>query len=357
MYFRKVGCCGSDLARVRPPCLDAEGANRGLGCGNPQAIAALRLGESVLDLGSGAASTLRAACIDGCSREAGTNNRKGRAPVGPHAILTRSGVHSPLRADCRGQCARGVRGAACILCESKRCGRPRRPRRRIHRRRERRRRERLVFRAGRRALRFPDGAERRSQRRIERRAAAHRGRSLRQRVADVRPRLSVQPLRILELLHFSGNEVLRSCTRPELHHDRPALRGRPQCPHAPLGRDEDLHARPVRCPAQRDRPRHIRLLESVQPALRFAGFLGDDRIVGFIGTDTQLWQCTYGNPMAYVAFTDSGCASRIRYGTSPMPDANYVSCLTSAYASRRWDCASTGTHFVMSQTVRPLGGP
>ena len=31
-----------------------EGANLGLGCGNPQAIAALKPGESVLDLGSGA---------------------------------------------------------------------------------------------------------------------------------------------------------------------------------------------------------------------------------------------------------------------------------------------------------------
>jgi SAM-dependent methyltransferase len=31
-----------------------EGANLGLGCGNPQAIAALRRGETVLDLGSGA---------------------------------------------------------------------------------------------------------------------------------------------------------------------------------------------------------------------------------------------------------------------------------------------------------------
>lgn len=31
-----------------------EGANLGLGCGNPQALAALRLGERVLDLGSGA---------------------------------------------------------------------------------------------------------------------------------------------------------------------------------------------------------------------------------------------------------------------------------------------------------------
>lgn len=56
-----VGCCGpnpeaslalgytaEDLASV------PEGANLGLGCGNPQAIAALRPGETVLDLGSGA---------------------------------------------------------------------------------------------------------------------------------------------------------------------------------------------------------------------------------------------------------------------------------------------------------------
>lgn len=55
------GCCGQnpdnslglgyteeDLAAV------PEGANLGLGCGNPQAIAALGKGETVLDLGSGA---------------------------------------------------------------------------------------------------------------------------------------------------------------------------------------------------------------------------------------------------------------------------------------------------------------
>ncbi|AKU96249.1 SAM-dependent methyltransferase [Labilithrix luteola] len=42
-----LGYTDEDLSSV------PEGANMGLGCGNPQAIAALRLGETVLDLGSG----------------------------------------------------------------------------------------------------------------------------------------------------------------------------------------------------------------------------------------------------------------------------------------------------------------
>jgi SAM-dependent methyltransferase len=62
-----AGCCGpaapegadaADSARMgySEAELQAvpEGANLGLGCGNPQAIAALRPGETVLDLGSGA---------------------------------------------------------------------------------------------------------------------------------------------------------------------------------------------------------------------------------------------------------------------------------------------------------------
>lgn len=44
----KLGYSSEDLAAV------PEGANLGLGCGNPQAIAGLRTGETVLDLGSGA---------------------------------------------------------------------------------------------------------------------------------------------------------------------------------------------------------------------------------------------------------------------------------------------------------------
>jgi arsenite methyltransferase len=42
-----LGYSAEDLAAV------PEGANMGLGCGNPQAIAALKVGETVLDLGAG----------------------------------------------------------------------------------------------------------------------------------------------------------------------------------------------------------------------------------------------------------------------------------------------------------------
>jgi len=57
-----TGCCGpgaqatsdalgySDEERLGVP----EGSDLGLGCGNPQAIAELKSGERVLDLGSGA---------------------------------------------------------------------------------------------------------------------------------------------------------------------------------------------------------------------------------------------------------------------------------------------------------------
>jgi arsenite methyltransferase len=45
---RKLGYSDEELASV------PDGANLGLGCGNPQAIAALRAGEVVLDLGAGA---------------------------------------------------------------------------------------------------------------------------------------------------------------------------------------------------------------------------------------------------------------------------------------------------------------
>jgi ubiquinone/menaquinone biosynthesis C-methylase UbiE len=45
---RKLGYSEADLAAV------PEGANLGLGCGNPVALASLKLGQTVLDLGSGA---------------------------------------------------------------------------------------------------------------------------------------------------------------------------------------------------------------------------------------------------------------------------------------------------------------
>ena len=45
---RRMGYSEAELAAV------PEGANLGLGCGNPQAIAAIQSGETVVDLGSGA---------------------------------------------------------------------------------------------------------------------------------------------------------------------------------------------------------------------------------------------------------------------------------------------------------------
>lgn len=63
----ETGCCGSTCCSGPAPELShamgyttqemaavPDGANLGLGCGNPQAIAALKTGEVVLDLGSGA---------------------------------------------------------------------------------------------------------------------------------------------------------------------------------------------------------------------------------------------------------------------------------------------------------------
>ncbi|HEY3909273.1 MAG TPA: arsenite methyltransferase [Stellaceae bacterium] len=44
----RMGYSAADLAMV------PDGANLGLGCGNPQAIAAIRPGETIVDLGSGA---------------------------------------------------------------------------------------------------------------------------------------------------------------------------------------------------------------------------------------------------------------------------------------------------------------
>lgn len=57
------GCCGNDALADKARVMGysaaemaaiPEGANLGLGCGNPQAIASLRPGEVVVDLGSGA---------------------------------------------------------------------------------------------------------------------------------------------------------------------------------------------------------------------------------------------------------------------------------------------------------------
>ncbi len=45
---KKIGYTGEDIGSV------PEGANLGLGCGNPVALASLKEGETVLDLGAGA---------------------------------------------------------------------------------------------------------------------------------------------------------------------------------------------------------------------------------------------------------------------------------------------------------------
>src|SRR5438046_1233800 len=59
-----AGCCGSPTTPRDPSCGMSyseaelaslpEGADLGLGCGNPQALAAMRPGEVIIDLGSGA---------------------------------------------------------------------------------------------------------------------------------------------------------------------------------------------------------------------------------------------------------------------------------------------------------------
>src|SRR6516165_12825593 len=49
---RRMGYSEAELAAV------PEGANLGLGCGNPQVIAAMQPGEVVVDLGSGAGLTV-----------------------------------------------------------------------------------------------------------------------------------------------------------------------------------------------------------------------------------------------------------------------------------------------------------
>ena len=63
-----VGCCGSNATPRDASCgmgySDAElaslpeGADLGLGCGKPRALAAMRPGEIVVDLGSGAAGSI-----------------------------------------------------------------------------------------------------------------------------------------------------------------------------------------------------------------------------------------------------------------------------------------------------------
>ena len=59
---RQMGYSEAELAAV------PGGANLGLGCGNPQAIAALQPGETVVDLGSGAGFDCLLAAPEGIER-------------------------------------------------------------------------------------------------------------------------------------------------------------------------------------------------------------------------------------------------------------------------------------------------
>ncbi len=61
MLWQRDGCCRSENSydqRLGYSTVDVasvpEGSNLGLGCGNPMAIASIRPGETILDLGSGA---------------------------------------------------------------------------------------------------------------------------------------------------------------------------------------------------------------------------------------------------------------------------------------------------------------
>ncbi|HEY4013327.1 MAG TPA: hypothetical protein VGM06_08315 [Polyangiaceae bacterium] len=78
-------------------------------------------------------------------------------------------------------------------------------------------------------------------------------------------------------------------------------------------------------------------------------------VEGLLNSDSTLWEATYGNPTAFVAFTDEGCAAEVRFGNETPATPDFAAGLTAIYAARRWDCASSGTHFVMIHTVRPIG--
>ncbi|HET6372928.1 MAG TPA: methyltransferase domain-containing protein [Candidatus Polarisedimenticolia bacterium] len=59
-----TGCCGSDSAKTPAP--DAHGARTSFGCGDPLALAEIREGQTVLDIGSGpGADALAAARLVG----------------------------------------------------------------------------------------------------------------------------------------------------------------------------------------------------------------------------------------------------------------------------------------------------
>jgi hypothetical protein len=85
---RQMGYSDTELAAV------PDGANLGLGCGNPQAIAALKPGEVVIDLGSGAGFDcflVAAPCADRLAQSRS------------HAVTTPPGTPRTGSLGCRGR--------------------------------------------------------------------------------------------------------------------------------------------------------------------------------------------------------------------------------------------------------------
>ena len=90
---RRMGYSEAELAAA------PEGANLGLGCGNPQAIAAIQSGETVVDLGSGAGFDcfLAAQQVGTTGRVIGVDMTHEQQPLG--RLLVASALHEHVEHD------------------------------------------------------------------------------------------------------------------------------------------------------------------------------------------------------------------------------------------------------------------